>query len=168
MANSQNRAVELEAALRENGFRITPQRLAVVKVLVNSRLHPSAVQIYTTLKADFPTISLATVYKTLATLQQMGQVLELGLNDGSNRYDAGWPLDHSHLVCTNCHTVTDVASLPSTTNALLRQVAETHGYQPANYRLDFFGICPTCQKKEASSGATPETSEITPNPGVNA
>ena len=79
------------ARLRERDFRITPQRLAILKILAASRRHPSVDEIYQEVRAEFPTTSLATVYKTIALLKELNEVLELGFPDGSNRYDGSNP-----------------------------------------------------------------------------
>ncbi|HDQ35076.1 MAG TPA: transcriptional repressor, partial [Chloroflexi bacterium] len=89
--DSQARLDELLTRLREQGYRLTPQRVALVQLLIDSETHPSAGQIYEQLHAQFPTMSLATVYKTLHLLKEMGEVLELGFGDDDNRYDASDP-----------------------------------------------------------------------------
>ena len=61
--------------VREKGGRLTPQRLAMLKILAKSKGHPSAEQIYDQIRADFPTTSLATIYKTLSLLKDRGEVL---------------------------------------------------------------------------------------------
>ena len=77
--------------LKENGNRLTPQRLAVARVLALSEGHPSAEKIYEQLRDDFPSMSLATVYRSVMLIKSLGEVLELGFPDGSNRYDGNKP-----------------------------------------------------------------------------
>ncbi len=133
--------------LRQRNFRITPQRIAVLKILAFSEEHPSVENIYEKVKEDFPTTSLATVYKTVTLLKELNEVLELGFPEGSNRYDGNKPYPHPHLICTNCKKIVDpdLASLKDMTQEL---VSDT-GFQIINDRLDFFGICPDCQEKMA-------------------
>ncbi len=142
MVESQTRLEELIAKLRERGYRLTPQRMAVLKVLVGSNEHPSAEQIYERVQIDFPMTSLATVYKTVAVLKEMGEILELSFGDDSSRYDGGRSHPHPHLICIKCKSISDVdvadvAELP-------QEVARRTGYQIVSYRFDFFGICPRC------------------------
>jgi Fur family peroxide stress response transcriptional regulator len=87
MADPPARFEELIAKLREHEHRLTPQRVALLRVLSSSEGHPSASQLYDQLKVQFPTTSPATVYKTLHLLKEMGEVLELGFGDDDNRYD---------------------------------------------------------------------------------
>jgi Fur family peroxide stress response transcriptional regulator len=132
--------------LRARDFRITPQRLAVLKILAESKNHPSVEQIYTQVSQEFPTLSLATVYKTVALLKEMGELLELGMRDGSSRYDGNKPWPHPHVICTECRNIIDYDELSlGTLGTLSREAAEKTGYRIMNLQLDFFGICPRCQ-----------------------
>jgi Fur family peroxide stress response transcriptional regulator len=81
---------EMIAALKERGFRLTPQRVELVRLIAASEGHPSASQFYARIKSRFPTMSQATVYKTLALLKEIGQVLEVDRRDDS-RYDGNRP-----------------------------------------------------------------------------
>jgi Fur family peroxide stress response transcriptional regulator len=132
--------------LQEQDFRITPQRLAVLKILAASENHPSAEQVHLQVKKVFPTTSLATVYKTITLLKDLEQVLELGFPVGGNRYDGNRPEPHPHLICTKCERIID-PDLESLADMTRELVAET-GFKIINHRLDFFGICPACQKEK--------------------
>ncbi|HNU85089.1 MAG: transcriptional repressor [Pseudomonadota bacterium] len=133
------------AKLRERDFRITPQRLAILKILAASRRHPSVDEIYQEVRTEFPTTSLATVYKTIALLKELNEVLELGFPDGSNRYDGSNPSPHPHAICVRCKKVMD----PELVNidALSEEMSRKTGYKIYHHRLDFFGLCPECQEK---------------------
>jgi Fur family peroxide stress response transcriptional regulator len=146
MANPEARLDELIVRLREQCHRLTPQRMAVLRILAVSEGHPSVEQIYQRVKADFPMTSLATVYKTVTLLKEMGEVLELGFSDGSNRYDGNKPYPHPHLICSKCRNI--VHPQVATLSELPREVARNTGYQIVSHRLDFFGICPRCQENE--------------------
>lgn len=124
-------------------FRITHQRLAVIRVLAASEDHPSAEQIFEKVRARFPTTSLATVYKTIALLKDLGEVLELGFPDGSNRYDGNKPYPHPHIVCSGCGKIVDpeVVGLDELENQIVRKT----GFKILHHRLDFFGLCEECQ-----------------------
>ena len=93
--------------LREHGFRVTPQRLAVLKILASSPEHPTVETIHDQVKKKFPTTSLATVYTTVSVLKRMKEILELGFPDGSNRYDGKTPYPHPHMICTQCKEIMD-------------------------------------------------------------
>ena len=146
MADHQARLDEMIAKLRERGYRLTPQRMAVLRILSASEEHPSVEQIYERVKAEFPMTSLATVYKTLTLLKEMGEVLELGFSDDSNRYDGAQPYPHPHLICIKCRNIIDAKV--ATLSELPQEVARSTGYRIVSQRLDFFGICPQCQERE--------------------
>ncbi len=147
MPDPETRLEELITRLRERDHRLTPQRLAVLKVLAASDGHPSVEQVYERIKPDFPMTSLATVYKTVTLLKEMDEVLELGFNGGSNRYDGNKPYPHPHLVCTKCGAIEDLEV--DALNGIPRQVAQDTGYRIVSHRLNFFGICPKCQAEGA-------------------
>lgn len=109
--NSQRRFQEMVEGIKAHGMRLTPQRVAVVRMLAFNREHPSVEQIYTAVKSDFPMTSLATVYKTLALLKTLGEVVELAFGDGNKRYDASKPFSHPHLICTQCRRIVDLLHL---------------------------------------------------------
>jgi Fur family peroxide stress response transcriptional regulator len=139
----QNRVGQMLEKLRNRGFRITPQRLAVLEVLAASEDHPSVESIHTQVLRRFPTTSLATVYKTVALLKETREVLELGFADRSSRYDGHKPYPHPHLICTRCGAIIDPDL--SSLHDLTREVADETGFQILTHRLDFFGVCRDCQ-----------------------
>jgi Fur family peroxide stress response transcriptional regulator len=130
--------------LKERDFRITPQRLAVLKILAESKGHPSVEDIFKQVKPNFPTTSLATIYKTVNLLKEIGEVVELDFSEESNRYDGNKPYPHPHLICTKCKTIMDPDM--ATFEDLSKELARKTGYEILNHRLDFFGVCPRCQE----------------------
>ena len=136
---------DVVAKLRSAGYRITPQRLAIIRILVESEEHPSVEQIYRQVQEDFPTTSLATVYNTLERLKEIGEVLELPFSGGS-RYDGLNPHSHPHLVCTVCGAIED---LDIDLGLAAEEVAARRGYADVHHRLEFYGICPRCQGRRA-------------------
>lgn len=146
-----DREKEIAEVLRAQGYRLTPQRLAVVHMLAATGLHPSAEQIYAAVRSSFPTTSLATVYKVIEVLKSVGQLHELGYSDGRNRYDATQAHLHPHLICIRCKAVIDV-EIPGF-ETLPAQVVDAHGYQVTHHRLEFFGICPKCGEEKYEPSA---------------
>lgn len=147
--SSQNTATRLEqmvSKLKEHEFRLTPQRMAVLKILAGGNGHPSVEQIYEQVHRDFPTTSIATVYKTVAMLRELGEVLELGFPDGSNRYDGCKPYSHPHVICTRCRTILDLDL--TGLKDLTREISAETGFRISTHRVDFFGLCRTCQDAE--------------------
>ena len=146
-ANVEQRLNQMVSKLKDHDFRLTPQRLAVLKVLALSEGHPSVERIYETVKAEFPTTSIATIYKTVNLLKQLNEVLELGFPDGSNRYDGNKPFPHPHVICTRCKKIID-PNLGSLVD-LTKEVIKETGFQIINHRVDFFGTCRDCQSGKA-------------------
>ncbi len=134
------------ASLRRRKIRITPQRLAILRVLAASKGHPAVEQIHQQVARTFPTMSLATVYKTVSLLKQLGEVLELGFADASSRYDGNRPYPHPHVICTRCRKILDpdLAALET----LAREIAAETGFRIEAHRVDFFGLCPECSRRE--------------------
>ena len=144
MANTKKRFDTIIKNLRENNHKLTPQRLAIVNILSRSEGHPNVEMIYEHLQDDFPTMSLATVYRNIMLLKSLGEVLEIGLPDGSNRYDGNKPDPHPHVICVQCKKIIDpdLATLKDMTE----EVADETGFKILTHRLDFFGVCDDCQK----------------------
>jgi Fur family peroxide stress response transcriptional regulator len=143
MSLQQKRIDDLVSRLREGGLRLTPQRLAVLKTLIGNKEHLSAEEIYDRVHADYPMIGLATVYKTIAMLKEMGEITELNFSNEGARYDGSGEAPHSHFICTQCNSIIDIKD--DTLVNLSENIANKTGYHITNYRLDFFGICPNCQ-----------------------
>lgn len=136
--------------LKDKHFRLTPQRLAIVRILATSQEHLSIEEIYKRVKVNFPVTSLATIYKSINVLKNVGELMELGFLDDCNRYDGIRPFPHPHLICTQCRKILD-PDIP-TLSELSKELEEKTGFQIVNHRLDFFGICPECQgRKQISS-----------------
>lgn len=142
MPDPKTRFDELIAKLREYNFRLTPQRIELVRLIAASEGHPSAAQLYAKIKTQFPTMSQATVYKTLTLLKDMNQVLEIDLRDDSH-YDGNRPLPHPHLICMKCNKIVDGdLDLELST---MRKLEETSGYQIIRPQISFYGLCPECK-----------------------
>ena len=146
MSDHKKRFEIIIQKLRDNGQKITPQRLAIVKILAKSTGHPSVEDIHDEIKKDFPTMSLATVYRNIVLIKSLGEVLELGFPDGRNRYDGNKPYPHPHVICIKCKKVVD-SNLGSLDDLKDEVAVETH-FKILNHRLDFFGICSNCMAEK--------------------
>ena len=140
---------QMVSKLREHKFRITPQRMAVLRALAGSDEHPSVEMVYETVKRDFPTTSIATIYKTFHVLKEINEVLEISFPDGSNRYDGNKPFFHPHVICVRCQKVIDLDL--GTLKDMTAEVVNETGFDILAHRLDFFGICAGCKMKERST-----------------
>lgn len=139
---------ELANRLRSAGLRLTAQRLAVYRALLESRLHPTAGALYDHLHAAMPALSRATVYNTLRALVGAGLVYEIGAaGDGTTHYDADLH-PHLNLVCTNCGHIEDYYD-PALLH-LESAVVAASGYRVKGARMAYYGMCPDCA--EATDG----------------
>ena len=135
---------ETAQILREKGLKVTPQRIAVYNMLMNTYEHPNAEMIYKSLEPTNPTMSLATVYKTLDFFKQLGLVQELNVGEPSSRYDAVVKC-HPHTVCKVCGKVDDLhmEALTDVTKKLVPNL----DFDVEMEQLILYGTCGECRKK---------------------
>jgi Fur family peroxide stress response transcriptional regulator len=144
MTDPDFRFYQLIAALKERDFRLTPQRVEMVRLIAVSDGHPSASQLYTKIKRQFPTMSRATVYKTLTLLKEINQVFEIDLRDDSH-YDGNRPEPHPHLICIKCNKIID-GDL-SLDQESLRSLEQASGYKILRFQISLYGLCPDCREE---------------------
>jgi Fur family transcriptional regulator, peroxide stress response regulator len=128
-------------ALRSKGYKATPQRIAICRIALNSRAHPSAQQVYGEVKKIHPTVSLATVYKTLEVLRDLDLVQEINFPNGQARFDS-YMNPHINLICLKCGSITDLDDV--TAEEIIRKVAAVTKFKPTGQRIDVYGICQKC------------------------
>jgi Fur family peroxide stress response transcriptional regulator len=135
----------LTTTLKQAGMRLTPQRMAICKLLTDSDEHPTAAMIYNELRPQFQSLSLATVYNTLDTLVSLGAVNVLGhAGDDHVHYDP--ELDpHVNLACVACHRIVDIPS--EHVHHLDSEISQASGYKLLGARVLYYGLCPECQTK---------------------
>lgn len=129
------------AILRQAKLRSTPQRLAIVRE-VFSRHHPTVGEVYESVRREFPTIGLATVYNTLRTMTESGLVSELPFSNAM-RFDVN-VTPHANLVCRSCGNIEDSEILEEDFLAEMRRRASEYGFVPDGQRLDIYGLCQKC------------------------
>jgi Fur family peroxide stress response transcriptional regulator len=146
MSIYEKRYIEMQGSLKKKNYKVTPQRLAILKILAYNTNHPRIDEIYEILRKTFPTTSPATVYKTIAVLKSLKEVLEIQYSSEGNRYDGVNPVSHPHIYCTNCNKIFDIHGL--NTKDLITQLANQTGFTIYQLRMDVSGICPACKSKE--------------------
>lgn len=140
---------------RAAGIAVTPQRLAIFRRLAATERHPSAEELHADVRREMPTLSLATVYKTLDTLAGIGAVRPVSRLGARGRWDANLA-PHHHLVCTVCGTVTDVAEPRLEAAARpAAAVAARHGFEAAGHSVEIFGRCAACRGRRRT-GSSPQ------------
>ena len=140
MLTSEN----LAGVLRNSGFKVTPQRLAVYEALANTKSHPNAELLYNELRPKYPSMSFATVYKTVEILNELGLITVLNTGEGSSRYDADVS-EHSHIQCSICGRVVDIG--PLSVAELDAEVKADTGYEVQGQQFYFYGVCPACKNR---------------------
>lgn len=135
----------ITTVFKEKKLKLTPQRIAVYLYLRSTKEHPSAETIHKALQKDYPTMSLATVYKALKTLVEVGLVQELNVGEGNFRYD-GNANPHPHIHCINCGRVDDIEGISF--NYLNNEIKDYTDYDVVANKVYFYGICSDCQKEK--------------------
>ena len=130
--------------LRSRGRRLTPQRRAIIQVLLEDEAHPTAEQIFARVRQIMPDMSHATVYNTLHELVEMDLLQELDLGLGERHYDFTSD-DHAHLICMGCRHVEDVLC---DCEAMTLPPEYTHGFHVLDCNVIFRGYCPACMSAE--------------------
>jgi len=130
--------------LRSSGRRLTPQRRAIIQVLLEDEAHPTAEQIFARVRQIMPDMSHATVYNTRHELVEMDLLQELDLGLGERHYDFTTN-DHAHLICVGCGRVEDV---PYDCEATALPPEHTHGFHVLDCNVIFRGYCPACMSAE--------------------
>ena len=129
--------------LREEGFRITPQRTAIVDYLLKTDDHPSAELIHKVVRKRYPMVSLSTVYKTLDLLREKKMVNEIEV-DGESRFDAHTD-EHINLVCLRCGKIEDVDEEELT--MIQSRAAKKSKYVILKSSFELIGYCSNCKSK---------------------
>jgi len=139
----EHRMAVFRKTCRERGLRITPQRLAVFRELASSREHPSAEAIYKRVHKRLAATALDTVYRTLATLEEMGLVARVGVAGNSQRFECGIE-PHHHFICRVCGAVLDVFSEKLDQVRLFAPPPD--GCTIESAQVAFRGLCRDCAK----------------------
>ena len=135
---------------KKKGYKLTPQRRAIVDTIVDSEgKHLTAEEIYDEVKKKCPEIGLATVYRTILLLEEIGIVSRLHLNDGCSRYELVHSDErhrHHHLICNDCNSVIEVED--DLLDELEESIEKNYGFKIMDHSVKFYGICKECQEKQ--------------------
>jgi Fur family peroxide stress response transcriptional regulator len=129
--------------LRAAGRRVTPERELLVRI-INRNPHLDATEIYRIAQEKQPRIGLATVYRTLNLLKDLGVVRACELGEAHRHYEAQQD-DHLHLVCSDCGRIIDIPPPES-----LRDLAASQGFHVERIRLELIGHCDACARKRSA------------------
>ena len=135
-------ASEYTPQLRARGFRMTPQRLAILHALRHSGSHLSPGEVYRRAKKDLPGLTEPTVYRTLEFLAANSLARASHTGNGHLMYEIARE-EHHHIVCRLCGSEVEVDHKPLET--LYRKLESITGYLRIDSHMTFFGVCPSCQ-----------------------
>jgi Fur family transcriptional regulator, peroxide stress response regulator len=140
--------------LKENGLKRTPQRLAIIEALAAmGNSHPSASAVYREAKKIRKSLSLSTTYTTLSQFSAHGIIKTLQFDTTENRYEANIE-EHVNLICDGCGKIIDhEVSTPADSGEVLKMT----GFLVTDTRLEYYGYCEECRKKEWGNGNLPES-----------
>ncbi|WP_219836469.1 Fur family transcriptional regulator [Paenibacillus sp. R14(2021)] len=145
----ESRIDKVKQQLQSQGYKLTPQREATVRVLLeNEEDHLSAEDVFMLVKDKAPEIGLATVYRTLELLSELHVVEKLNFGDGVARYDLRTDNNkhhHHHLICVQCGTMSEI--LEDWLGPLEERLEQEYGFTVLDHRLDFQGVCVNCRAK---------------------
>ena len=145
--NVENPLDQLKTLLKEKGYKLTPQRRAVLNIIMeNQGQHLNTEEIYDLVKTQCPDIGLATVYRTLQILDEMGLILKINLDDGCSRYTLHNHKEdhqHHHLICQNCGAIIEVGE--DLLDPLEEEITNKYHFTITDHKVKFFGLCSKCR-----------------------
>ncbi|HHW12597.1 MAG TPA: transcriptional repressor [Firmicutes bacterium] len=138
---------EISESLRRKGYRLTPQREAVLKILLeNPNQHLAAEDIYAMVRKSHPEIGMATVYRTLELLSKEKIINQLSLDEGNCRYELESQARYHQLVCLKCGKITEFND--QLLAEMEERLAAENKFQIVGYLLKFYGYCGQCASAE--------------------
>jgi Fur family peroxide stress response transcriptional regulator len=135
---------------RQHGLAVTHQRSVIYEALLSMSGHPTPEQVYEHVRQQIPSISLATVYKTINTFVETGIVHEASLHHGSIRLDANLE-PHHHVTCIQCKTIIDLED--AAIGPVMMNSGLPDGFQVQRLAVEVLGLCRRCAVKMVSRAA---------------
>ena len=135
----------ISTTLRQRGCKLTPQRRAIIKTVIQSQGHLTPADVYERLHEEHPSIGLVTVYRTIEILAQAGLICEVHIGGSCHSYLIRRPPEHHHhLVCSGCGKVVDFTDCEL--GELEGRLSQETGFEIHSHLLEFLGRCHDCQK----------------------
>jgi len=138
--------LECAAQMREQGFRVTPQRLLLLDAICEGNGHTTFDEIYERVKSKAPGINQATVYRSLDFLCELRLVVSADI-EGRTVYEIADETPHHHLVCRKCGAVQDLADFHF--EELRSHLLEEHGFKTDLAHMVLNGLCAGCMKNQS-------------------
>ncbi len=135
----------ITTTLRRHGYKLTPQRRAVIGTIASSPDHLTPAAIYEKVHQERPDIGLVTIYRTLEILARLGLICELHAGGSCRSYTIGAPEHHHHLICSSCGEVIDFSGYDL--SSLEERLSRETGFEIEDHLLEFIGLCQNCKAK---------------------
>jgi Fur family ferric uptake transcriptional regulator len=134
----------ITAALKEHGYKLTPQRRAVIAAIAASPDHLTPNDLYQKVHRDHPAFGLTTVYRTLEVLSRLELICELHAGGSCRSYTTGAPEHHHHIICSGCGEVVDFSGYDL--SPLEERLTRETGFEIEGHLLEFTGRCRRCRQ----------------------
>ena len=136
-----------EQELRKHGYKVTPQRRAIIGIIIGSREHLTPAAIYERVHRDYPSVGLVTIYRTLQILTHLDLICEMHAGGSCRSYLIRRPTGHHHhLICSDCGKVIDFTDCDL--GDLESRLAKETNFKINGHLLEFLGQCRQCSKKQ--------------------
>jgi Fur family ferric uptake transcriptional regulator len=132
------------ATLREHGYKLTPQRRAVIRIIASAQDHLTPAALYERVRQEHPGIGLVTIYRTLNLFARLELICELHAGGSCHSYTIGIPEHHHHLICSRCGEVIDFTGYDL--SELEQRLRQETGFEIEGHLLEFTGTCRKCQQ----------------------
>jgi Fur family ferric uptake transcriptional regulator len=133
----------IESTLRHHGYKLTPQRRVVIRVIASTQDHLTPADLYERVHPECPAIGLVTIYRTLDLLTRLGLICELHAGGSCHSYTMSTPEHHHHLICSDCGEVVDFTGYDL--SPLEQRLCRETGFEIEGHLLEFIGLCRNCQ-----------------------
>jgi len=136
--------------LKNNGLKFTIQREVILEILYNSHAHLTPESLHHLIQEKYPDLKtgIATVYRTLALLEESQMVTSMSFGAQGKKYELGAKEHHDHLICTECGKITEFVD--EEIEARQRLITEQLGFKMSDHSMQIYGICENCQNKSSS------------------
>ena len=147
--NISNRYYYYKGVTTMAGLKYSRQREAVLNYLRSTKSHPTAEKVYSTVRKEFPRVSLGTIYRNLSLLAERGEILRFSCGDGVEHFDAV-TRPHNHFICRQCGSIIDIEE--KVVESMGEPAEENFSGKIESYEIYFHGVCEQCLSKNKNKG----------------
>lgn len=130
----------------EKGMPLTKKRKTIINIIEKGPGHMDAEDVYSQAKKVDPSIGIATVYRSLKMMRDFNVIDHHSFGQGHKHFESSTKSHHDHMVCTKCGKIKEFTDI--TLENLKRKVTNLHGFEMKTHRLEIYGLCTACRKKE--------------------